>query len=97
MTVPEAGGRYLSVMVVNQDHYINRIFTEPGEYPLTVEEFDTPYVLLAARVLVDASDPADLAQVQADPGRLLPHRHRQRPLELPDYDEESFTAIRSLC
>lgn len=25
VTVPDAGGRYLSVMVVNQDHYINRI------------------------------------------------------------------------
>ena len=44
-------------MVVNQDHYINRVFTEPGEYPLTTEEFDTPYVLLAARVLVDPRTP----------------------------------------
>ena len=60
VTVPDAGGRYLTVMVVNQDHYINRVFTEPGEYPLTVEEFDTPYVLLGARVLVDATDPADI-------------------------------------
>ena len=41
---PSAGDRYLSVMVVNQDHYINRIFHEPGAYDLTVEEFDTPYV-----------------------------------------------------
>ena len=60
VTVPESGDRYVSVMVVNQDHYINRVFTEPGEYPLTVEEFDTPYVLLGARVLVDATDPADI-------------------------------------
>ena len=41
MTVPDPGGRYLSVMVVNQDHYINRIFTEPGDYALTMDEFDT--------------------------------------------------------
>ena len=41
-------------MVVNQDHYINRIFTEPGEYALTLEEFDTPFVHLGARVLVNA-------------------------------------------
>ena len=52
-------------MVVNQDHYINRVFTEPGEYPLTTEEFDTPYVLLAARVLVDPTDSDDVAQVHA--------------------------------
>ena len=42
VAVPDPGGRYLSVMVVNQDHYINRIFTGPGDYALTMDEFDTP-------------------------------------------------------
>jgi hypothetical protein len=94
VTVPDAGGRYLSVMVVNQDHYINRIFTEPGEYPLTVEEFDTPYVLLAARVLVDASDPEDLARVHQIQDGFSLTATADEPLALPEYDEESFTAIR---
>jgi hypothetical protein len=35
VTVPESGDRYLSVMVVNQDHYINRLFHDPGEHDLT--------------------------------------------------------------
>ena len=26
LTVPDAGARYLSAMVVNEDHYINRIY-----------------------------------------------------------------------
>ena len=30
MTLPDAGDRYVSVMVVNQDHYINEVFHEPG-------------------------------------------------------------------
>ena len=30
LTVPESGDRYVSVMVVNQDHYINRIFHDSG-------------------------------------------------------------------
>lgn len=94
VTVPDADGRYLSVMVVNQDHYINRIFTEPGQYPLSVEEFDTPYVLLAARVLVDASDPEDLAQVHKIQDGFSLSATADETLELPDYDEESFTAIR---
>ncbi len=50
-------------MVVNQDHYINHVFAEPGDYALTIEEFDTPCVFLAARVLVDATDPDDIAKV----------------------------------
>ena len=32
------------MMVVNQDHYINRILHDPGIYELAVEEFDTRYV-----------------------------------------------------
>jgi hypothetical protein len=53
MSIPDAGGRYLPVMVVNQDHYVdhyvNKIFHEPGQHDLAVEEFGTPYVLAAAR------------------------------------------------
>ena len=94
LTVPDAGGRYLSVMVVNQDHYINRIFTQAGDYTLTVEEFDTPYVLLAARVLVDPDDPDDIAQVHQIQDRFSLTATADAPLQLPDYDEQSFTAIR---
>ena len=82
-------------MVVNQDHYINRVFTEPGEYPLTVEEFDTPYVLLGARVLVDATDPADIAQVHVIQDGFVLSAAADEPLVLPDYDDESFTAVRT--
>ena len=95
LAVPDAAGRYLTVMVVNQDHYINRVFTEPGEYPLTTEEFDTPYVLLAARVLVDPADPDDVAQVHAIQDGFGLNSSASEPLELPDYDEESFTAVRT--
>jgi hypothetical protein len=52
LTIPDSGGRYLSVMIVNQDHYINKVFHDPGTYELTSDEFDTPYVLVAARIQV---------------------------------------------
>ena len=32
LEVPHAGDRYISVMVVNEDHFINRVFTEPGRF-----------------------------------------------------------------
>ena len=35
LSIPDAGDRYLSVMVVNNDHYINDVLHAPGEYPLT--------------------------------------------------------------
>ncbi|MDX6301717.1 MAG: hypothetical protein QOF53_2931 [Nocardioidaceae bacterium] len=94
VTVPDAGDRYLSVMVINQDHYINRIFTEPGTFDLTVEEFDTPYVALGARVLVDASDPDDVANVNEIQDGFSITARASEPFVLPEYDEGSFTATR---
>jgi hypothetical protein len=94
VTVPDSGDRYLSVMVVNQDHYINRIFHEPGTYPVTTDEFDTPYVLLAARVLVDASDPDDVAQVNAIQDGFSLTAVSEEPFVLDDYDQTSFDSTR---
>lgn len=62
-TLPPFGDRYVSVMIINQDHYINRVLHEPGTYDLTVDEFGSDYVVVAARVLFDPTDPDDLDAV----------------------------------
>lgn len=51
-------------------------------------------MLLAARVLADASDPEDLARANEIQDGFSLSAVASEPLELPDYDEESFTAIR---
>ena len=47
-------------MVVDQDHYITKIYDRPGVHLLTAEEFGTEWVAIAVRTLVDPADPADL-------------------------------------
>jgi hypothetical protein len=94
LTMPDSAGRYMSVMIVNQDHYINEVFHEPGEYSLTTDEFDTPYVLVAARTLVDPADPADVATVNALQDQLQLSARSSRPFEMPDYDVISLDATR---
>ena len=94
VTVPEGGDRYLSVMVVNQDHYINRLFHDPGEYDLSVAEFDTPWVLVAVRVLVDPANPADIADVTAIQDQIKLRANSSKPFEMPDYETSSFDTTR---
>ncbi len=94
LTVPEHGDRYTSVMIVNQDHYINRIIHEPGEHSLTVDEFDTEYVLVAARVLADPVRPDDVAEANTIQRAFAVEAASGRPFVLPDYDQESFDAVR---
>ena len=94
VTLPDAGDRYLSVMVVNQDHYINTILHEPGAHVLTADEQGTRYVLVAARTLVDPSDADDVAQVNALQDELQLETGEGAPFERPDYDTESLDATR---
>jgi hypothetical protein len=94
LTVPDAGSRYLSVMVVNQDHYINRVIHRPGVHQLTVEEFDTPYVAVAARVLVDPEDPDDVAEVCRVQDGFALEAGSAQPFVMPDYDVASLDATR---
>ncbi|WP_205749342.1 DUF1214 domain-containing protein [Desulfopila sp. IMCC35008] len=90
LTVPDTGDRYMSIMVVNEDHYINRVIHEPGEHNLTVEEFGTPFVNLSVRTLVDASDPDDIREANALQDQLKIKAASAKPYSHPDYDKESY-------
>jgi len=93
--IPDAGRRYFSVMIVNQDHYINKVLHDPGKYELTTGEFGTSYVLAAARALVDPADPADVAAVNTLQDQFGVQASSARPFVLPDYDQASFDATRA--
>lgn len=93
LTIPEHGSRYQSVMVVNEDHYVNRVYHDPGEHRLAIDGFDTRYVLLAARTLVDPQDEADIAAANAVQDGLRVVAASAEPF-VNDYDQASLTEIR---
>jgi hypothetical protein len=94
LTLPDGGGRYVSAMVVNQDHYINRVLHAPGEHLLRLEDFDTEHVVVAVRILVDPADPDDVAEVNALQDQLRVVADSARPFTPPDYDTASLDATR---
>jgi hypothetical protein len=93
-TLPDGDDRYVSAMVVNQDHYVNRVYHQPGEHELTTEEFDTPWVVLATRILVDPTDPKDVATVNALQDQLKVEANSAEPFAMPDYETKSFDGTR---
>lgn len=93
--VPDPGDRYLTVMAPNEDHLINRVFSEPGDHVLTEEELGTPWVNLSARILVDPTDPDDVAVVNALQDRLAITTSSTREYTHPDYDQASFGETRT--
>lgn len=93
LTLPDAGDRYMTAMVVNQDHYINEVFAGGGRYTLDMATFDTPYVIVFLRVLADASDPADIAEVNRLQDQMTVTAASSKPFIPPAYDEASFEGL----
>ena len=93
LTIPSSGKRYLSVMVVNEDHYINKVYHKAGAHKLTMKEFDTRYVNLSARILVDPNDPADVKTVNALQDKLKIEAVSAKPYSHPNYDKQSYQAV----
>jgi hypothetical protein len=96
ITMPEVGDRYQTVMVINQEHYINRVFNEPGTHELTIEEHGSPFVDVVARTFVNANDPDDIAEVNRLQDGLVLDMGSANPLTHPEYDPESLISTREL-
>ena len=95
LTIPDAGDRYMSVMMVNEDHYINRIFHEPGDHQLSIDEYDTRYVAAAMRVLADPDDADDIAAANAIQRGMSVAAGSSEPFVVPEWDSESLDATRN--
>ncbi|MFI7360204.1 DUF1254 domain-containing protein [Streptomyces avidinii] len=94
VTMPDSGARYASLMVLNQDHYVNQVIHTPGEHRLTIDDHGTRHVLLLMRVLADPGNPADVAEANALQDGLWLSAGSAEPLVVPEYDEDSLSAVR---
>jgi hypothetical protein len=94
LSLPESGGRYLSAMAVNEDHYINVLLHGPGRHQLTDDRCGSRYVLVGVRTLVDPSDRDDVAAVGALQDRITLETGSSEAFTIPDYDKESLDKTR---
>ena len=92
LTLPDSGKRYMSVMVINEDHYLNKVFHKGGTYKLTMKEFQTPYVILTARTLANANDPEDIKEANKLQNQMKIKAVSAKPYTHPNYDKKSYDA-----
>ena len=88
--LPDSGERYLSMMVINNDGYMNKVIYGGGSYHLTVDEFDTPYVAVVIRILVNDRDPADVAVVNKLQDKYRVEAKSSKPFVMPNYARNLF-------
>ena len=91
--MPETGGRYQSLQVINQDHY-SYAKTEPGRYELTQEKVGSQYAYLTARTFVDANDPNDLSVTNEFQDAIKIEGGGSGPPDIPDWNLEQMMTAR---
>jgi len=95
VVMPDAAGRFMSLMSIDEDHYVHSVDYTAGRHVFNKEGIGTRYVMLGVRTLVNPSDPNDMAKVrelqdairveqQGGPGKF----------EVPKWDPKSQKRVR---
>jgi hypothetical protein len=95
ITKPDTGGRFQSMLVINQDHYVKMIEHGSGAFVLNKENIGTRYAMVVFRTLVDADDPADLKAAHAAQDGLTFSQDAPGTFEVPEWDKEDLDGIRA--
>ena len=95
ITLPDAGKRFRSMIVIDEDQYTPAVVYDAGVYTYTRAKIGTRYLMLALRTLADPNDPKDLAQVHA----LQDATRIEQPggpgsFEVPNWDPVSHKKVR---
>jgi len=95
ITLPDAGSRFRSMMVVNEDHYIvGDVVYSAGSYTYDRDKVGTRYVLIGLRTLIDPSDPKDIQQAQALQDAIRLSQRSAGKFEAPNWDLVSQKKVR---
>ena len=63
--LPDSGKRFLTMIVIDEDHYAYMVVYGAGRHTLTKDKIGTRYAVAAIRILANPSDPKDVAQANA--------------------------------
>jgi len=95
ITLPDAGKRFMSLQVIDENQYTPQVSYGGGRHTFTRQQIGSRYVSIGVRILVDPADPEDIKQVHAlqdaitvtqpvGPGRF----------EVPNWDQTSQKKVR---
>jgi hypothetical protein len=85
ITLPDTGKRFMSMQVINEDHYVPAVIYAAGSHTLTREQIGTRYVAVAIRTLVDPANPKDIGEVHALQDAIKVSQEHPRKFEVPDW------------
>jgi para-nitrobenzyl esterase len=94
IVLPDTGNRFMSLLVVNEDHYTQPVVYAPGNYTFTREQVGTRYMFAAVRTLANPTDSADVEAANSSQDRIEVRQAASGHFEIPNWDEAMRDQIR---
>jgi hypothetical protein len=94
ITLPDAGKRFMSMQVFNEDQYTPMVIYGKGSYTLSKEKIGTRYVMAGIRTLVNPEDPQDVQQVHTLQDAITINQKSLGSFEVPKWDPASQKRLR---
>ena len=94
ITLPDAGQRYMSMQVINEDHYVTSVDYGQGDYTVSREQVGTRYVIVGVRTLFNPQQAKDLDRVHALQDQIRVKQANAGSFTVPNWDPISQKRVR---
>lgn len=92
--LPDAGDRFMSMLAINEDHYVTAVAYGAGSHTFARDQVGTRYLVLAIRTFVNPADAKDVEQAHALQDAITVEQASQGTFEVPNWDEASQKKVR---
>lgn len=89
INVPDTGSRFVSLLVIDEDHYAHGVYYGAGSYTLTRKDIGTRYVVAAFRFFADPNNPEDMKEVHALQNAVTVKQPAEGSFKIPEWDGKS--------
>jgi hypothetical protein len=93
ISFPNAGNRYMSLEVIDEDQFIQAVVYGAGSYAFSREKVGTRYIFAAVRTLVDPASPKDLEEAHTLQDAIKVNQNSPGRFEVPNWDQTSRKKI----
>lgn len=94
ITLPQAGKRFMSLILINEDQYAQAVHYGAGKYTITRQQMGTRYVMAGIRTFINPTDPQDAQRVHALQDAITVRQARKGAFERPNWDPASQKKVR---
>jgi hypothetical protein len=95
ITMPDAGKRFMSMQVIDEDQYTPEVTYKAGSYTLSKDKIGTRYVIVGVRTLVNPQDPDDMKQAHDLQDAIKVEQSAPGSFEVPKWDQASQAKVRA--